>query len=1111
MKTKLNSTGFRALIATQFLGAFNDNAFKLVVSFALISFFTRHQMNPSGYIALAGLLFILPFVVFSSYAGFLADRYSKKRVMIGSKIAELLIMVFALVSVAVGNIYLLLFVLFLMGAQSAFFSPAKYGILPEIFPEEDLSRANGSLQMWTFMAIILGTVIGGQLAGAHVGLSLSAVCFIVIAVAGCATSLLISPVNACASGKPFEMNFIREMARNFKEIHAQRALYLCVLGSVYFWFLGALFQMNMLLYAKELMSINESMTAYLLTSVALGIGIGSYLAGRWSEDKIEFGLVPLGAIGMGIFSVALGFVYISYTLTLVVFFMLGISSALFNIPLNAYIQEKSPNDSKGRMIAATNFFSFCAMILSSVVLWLLSDLIGLNPAMIFLVMGLLSFFVITYICRLLPDFLMRFVVWLLTHIFYRIRIIGKEHIPKTGGALLVCNHVSFIDGFLIMASMPRFVRFLVYRDYYEMKFLRPLFAIMKAIPISENDPPKKIIESLTAAREALNRGELVCIFAEGEITRTGNILKFNNGFEQVMKRTQAPIIPVHLDRVWGSIFSYKNKKFFYKVPEKIPYPVTVSFGSEMPSTSKAIQVRQAISELSCEAVKLRIGDMDLLPLGFLRKCRRHAFKPCLIDENGKNLSFAKTFISSFALMNSLRKKLKSEQNIGIMLPNSIGAALSNIALSLNGKVGVNLNYTLAYEALEKISYKCGLKTIISSKVFMEKTGKKPLPGSIWLEDCVNKISYQDKFKAICVFLFLPIRLYHYLYLRHKTADELATIMFSSGSTGIPKGVMLSHRNIVSNIEGLYQLFQTEQNDILMGILPFFHSFGFTANLWYSLTIGITALYYPNPLDFKVIGELVHRHKASILMSTPTFLMGYIRQCSSEQFQSLRHVFVGAEKLKPRIAESFNKKFGLDPFEGYGCTELSPIVTVNVRDIDDGGIHQTGYIPGSIGHPLPGIAVKVVDVDTMEEKPVNSEGLLLVKGPNVMMGYLGDPDSTNEVMKGAWYITGDIASMDENGFIIIKDRLSRFSKIGGEMVPHIKIEETLHELVNCKNEQIFAVCSVPDEKKGEALVVLYKGDLDTGSVYDQLLKTDLPRLWMPKKDAFFQVDDIPVLG
>jgi len=340
---------------------------------------------------------------------------------------------------------------------------------------------------------------------------------------------------------------------------------------------------------------------------------------------------------------------------------------------------------------------------------------------------------------------------------------------------------------------------------------------------------------------------------------------------------------------------------------------------------------------------------------------------------------------------------------------------------------------------------------------------------------------------------------------------VTTIIFSSGSTGEPKGVLLTHANLLSNIQSLEQLFDPVPQDRVMGVLPFFHSFGAMATLWFPLTAGIGAVYHPNPLDARGIAEAVRQYGCTFLLATPTFLQSYIRRADPAAFGSLRYVVVGAEKLSPRLADAFTERFGIEPLEGYGSTECSPLVAVNVPDHREQGIHQVGTKRGRIGHPIPGVSVRVVDPDNFSPRPPGMEGLLLVKGPNVMAGYLGRPDLTREAVRDGWYVTGDLAVVDEDGFIIITDRLSRFAKIGGEMVPHLKVEEALHGALGAP-EQVLTVTSVPDRDKGEKLAVVHTLDDETlRRLQEKLLSLGLPNLWLPRKDAFLRVDRLPLLG
>jgi acyl-[acyl-carrier-protein]-phospholipid O-acyltransferase/long-chain-fatty-acid--[acyl-carrier-protein] ligase len=428
---------------------------------------------------------------------------------------------------------------------------------------------------------------------------------------------------------------------------------------------------------------------------------------------------------------------------------------------------------------------------------------------------------------------------------------------------------------------------------------------------------------------------------------------------------------------------------------------------------------------------------------------------------------------------------------------------------LLGKTPVNLNYTAAEASLRSSIEQCGITTIITSKAFLEKMpAMAQLEGLLLLEDILPSISGRDKLLALLKARLLPARL---LCAREGfTADSVATVIFSSGSTGEPKGVMLSHHNIMSNIEALRMVFRVNGSDNVCSALPFFHSLGFTGTLWFPLVSGFSAAYHPNPMDGEKIAQMVREHKSTILLATPTFLLAYLRRAKREDFASLRLVITGAEKLKAKVADSFEERFGIRPMEGYGATELAPVITLSLPDVEVGGVRQYGSKEGSVGHPVPGVVIKVVDPDSGVELKAGEAGLMLVKGPNVMLGYLGRPDKTAEAIKDGWYVTGDIGVLDEDGFIRITDRLSRFSKIGGEMVPHGVVEDELHNRLG--QTGVVAVTAVPDEKKGERLVVIYSREAaDIETLQRHMAESSLPNLWKPGRDCYVDVESLPILG
>jgi acyl-[acyl-carrier-protein]-phospholipid O-acyltransferase / long-chain-fatty-acid--[acyl-carrier-protein] ligase len=759
------------------------------------------------------------------------------------------------------------------------------------------------------------------------------------------------------------------------------------------------------------------------------------------------------------------------------------------------------------VIGASNQLSFMGIAVSALLHFVLSSL-GFQPPAIFLFGGVMTLAATVYAVILMPDSLLRLLVWVLVHSVYRIRIKGRDNIPAKGGALFVCNHLSLVDALLLGGTTERHIRFLMYKGYYDRPLIGLFARAARAIPISSEQRPREMIRSLRAASDAIRNGQVVCIFAEGQMTRIGQLLPFRRGFERIIKGIDAPIIPVHLDGVWGSIFSFERGRYVWKLPKRALQPITVSYGTALPSTSTAIEVRQAVQELQTEAYEEHGKRLKPLPYAFVKEARRHPFRFAMGDAN-KAFRFGPALTRVLFLARRLAPEWEGQEMVGILLPPSPAGALANLAALLNGRVPVNLNYTLSNDAIASCAKQCSIRTVITAKAFLERM-KLEVPGkTILLEDVAADPTAGEKLRALLAACVLPTSK---LVRRKVLPSDLATVIFSSGSTGDPKGVMLTHDNIVSNIAQLRQCFGFDRSDRILGILPFFHSFGFTGTLMLPLTSGLGVVFHPNPFDAKTIGTLVSEYGVTFLLATPTFLQAYIRRCEPGQFGSVKLVLVGAEKLQERTARSFEDTFGIRPLEAYGCTECSPAVTVNTRDFRARGFRQVGSKRGKIGHALPGVSIRIVDPESLQPLPVGQPGLMLVRGPNVMKGYLGRPEETAKVLRdGGWYITGDIAMIDEDGFVEITDRLSRFSKIGGEMVPHVKVEEKLHELADTQ-EQVFVVTGSPDEKKGERLIVLHT--LDDELLQGCLLRLDqtgLPNLWVPRAQAFFKVDAIPYLG
>jgi acyl-[acyl-carrier-protein]-phospholipid O-acyltransferase/long-chain-fatty-acid--[acyl-carrier-protein] ligase len=1101
--------GFVPYLIAEFLGVINDNILRMTLGLMALSVGSESQDAVSALgVSAVGAVFMIPFLLFSGIAGHIADSFNKRNVLIATKSLEVLTMLLGLIIIPLGIFWLNLLLLFLLATQATFFSPAKYGFLPEIFTEQQLSRANGVVEMSSYTGIVLGLFFGGVLYNNYATQELT-MAYILFAISIVGTTFIFWAPKTSYPGvrQKISYNPWATVIAGARKIHANKMLSLTVGGIAWFWFLGSLLNSLLLLLGKEVMGLDSYWIGLLLIQLGFGVALGSLLAGRLSGDHVEVGLVPLGALGIGLGSILLWVMAPSFIGTVIALLIIGLSGGLFIVPLNANLQHIAGIQEKGRLIATTNVFSMTAVLMASAVLPLLHDVIGLRSDAIIFLIGLITVTGTALAAQSLPMILLRCGLWVITHSLYKISVRGAHNLPAKGAALLVCNHVSYVDGFLMGGAMKRHVQFMLLDLIYHIKFLEPFFKLMKVIPVYRGRNVRKTFEM---ARHGLEKGELVCIFAEGGITRNGHVLPFRKGLEKITEGLSVPIIPVNLDNAWGSVFSYDNGKFFFKRPKIFPYPVTVTFGKPLPANTPKEVVRQVIKELEVESFAMRKTVNDILPRRFIKSAKSVFWKFCMADSTGVELSYGKVLLSSIRLARKINKLTLGEEMVGILLPTTVGGALANLAVSMTGKVPVNLNYTAGEDVYQSSIAQCKIRKIITSSRFLEKLNKNKTDDMIILEELSESIVFKDKLLAFLTTLMSSRLIIESVSEREMEPKSLATVLFSSGSTGVPKGVMLSHKNILSNIEGIGQVIPSNNADSFMGVLPFFHSFGYSVLLWFTLIKKFPVVYHPNPLEAKSIGKMVLHYRTTFMFATSTFCQSYARSCDASDFISLRYVVAGAEKLKPSVAEAFREKFGLEIYEGYGCTELSPVVSVNVPDVfSSDGWCQVGAKPGTVGTALPGIATKVVDPETMEEMPLGEDGMLLVKSGSSMIGYLDQPGLTRDAFNDSWYITGDIAKMDDGGFITIVDRLSRFSKIAGEMVPHIAIEEKVNEILGGEHA---AVVSLSKGRKGETLVILYVHEsLGEKQLWEQLKLSGLPKLWLPKADTILRVAEIPVLA
>jgi acyl-[acyl-carrier-protein]-phospholipid O-acyltransferase / long-chain-fatty-acid--[acyl-carrier-protein] ligase len=700
---------------------------------------------------------------------------------------------------------------------------------------------------------------------------------------------------------------------------------------------------------------------------------------------------------------------------------------------------------------------------------------------------------------------------LLVLCFYRATALGLEHLPK-GGFLLLPNHISWVDAFVLQLACPRRIRYIIDQEFYHKPLLQPFLRIAGCIPIDTHNSRAAI----RAAAEKIASGEIVCLFPEGQLTRSGTLLRLRRGYELIARHANAPVVPVWLDRLWGSIFSFQGGRFFTKLPKRIPNRVTIAFGKPLDAdTADIATVREELLKLGEFCFSRRRELNRHLAETCVRGLKKRRFSTAVVDGvDQSKLGRAKLLGAAAALSRYLRRECRDER-IAVVLPASKGSVVANLAVTLAGKVPVDLNFTMGRAANESCCKRANLRVAISASAFMPRLKDFPWPERVLkLDELMPRLKPQILFWWTMSILAPARLLLQMLGVPKKGGHDEASLLFTSGSTGEPKGVVLSHRNIVGNVSQFRELLDAKTDDAILASLPFFHSFGSTVTLWYPLIEAVRIVTYPSPLEVAKNAELIEQHKLTLLLATPTFLRGYLRKAEPHQLRSLRLVITGAEKLPLDLAKSFEERFQQKVFEGYGLTETSPVVSVNLPEpqpIKPGEQVQPSSRLGSTGKMAPGIAAEIREPETDRKLSLHETGMLWLRGVNIFEGYLHDEERTKEVLRDSWLKTGDIGRFDEDGFLYIEGRLSRFSKIGGEMVPHESVEQKIIDLLGLsgKDERTLAIVGVQDEAKGEALVLLSAVDVDLAELRKKLQDSGVPNLWIPKKVQ--RVESIPVLA
>ncbi|MBA3697543.1 MAG: MFS transporter [Planctomycetes bacterium] len=1131
------------------IGAGLDNLFRQVAIVALgAAAITAFPDDPdkagkaaAAYGAWALMLFSAPFIILAPLAGSLGDRLPKHRIIRAARLADVPIAVLGIWGFAVSSPELMLSALTLLAIASAFFAPTKLAVIPELVTPERLSKANALIAAATVVAILAGTCLAvctdaaalGWIAeklgvslpaySAVISLSLVAGVLCLIGIIG---AYRIPALPAQAPHTPIAMPWA--VWRQVKSLNNNPGTWSAALALAGFWALGGAAFAGLSSLGQVTYGLGVTGTVGIFLSLVVGMVIGSALAPVLIARAFPAGLPLIGALLAGVSFIAMGWTAHEHGVALsnavanglavesiqsdttsiktVIFwlFMTGVGAGLWEVPVTVLLQERATAGQRNLVMAAVTVLgSFGTFIAAGAFHALTAS--GLTTAQAFMVCGA---FTVVLAIALIWHYRRQCAGWLMTLVInttYRVRVSGAENLPATGGCLVVCNHVSYSDGLILGAHLPRQGRFLVYRRYVEMPGVGLFLRAAGVIPVAAEDSRRALLASIDAAIEAAKAGEVVVIFPEGKLTASGQMDVFRSGLERIATRAGVPVVPAHLDGLWGTVSS-RAPKWSFPRPWR---PVSLRIGAPLPSTTTAAQARAHVMALSYESAQAR-ADRDQRTLAgvALARMRRHPLRPAVRDAGG-----VLTCWKLIALARILAKRLglaTDERCVGLLMPPGRGGAMANLALALLGRTAVNLNHTSGPVQLKRMCEMAGIRTIISATPYLKRIGDPGLSARmVQLDEVMKSTSALSVLGAALAAFLLPTSL-----LVRAKADDVAAIIFSSGSTGDPKGVELTHRQVLANITAVSEALELTERDVLLSPLPLFHSFGLVPGFWLGVVLGMPSAAHPDPTDAKALGALAQASGVTFLISTPTFVRGYLRRIEPEPFKTLRFAVVGAERCPPDLKQAFRERYGAELLEGYGCTELAPTVALNLLPIKRSGETEIRAREGTVGRPLPGLNVFTINPETNERLPAGQEGLLVVQSPSRMRGYLDRPDLTEKAFVHGGYNTGDVGKVDEDGFIHITGRLARFAKIGGEMVPLDNVEQAVHQAVltivgNDAAIEI-AVASVTDEARGERLIVLHTGF--TGD-WETLLASleHLPALWRPRSRDVRQVEAIPKLG
>ena len=1128
----LRTAGFLPYLAIAFLNAGVDLAHKITIQNVLLKSFDGDTLVILT--ALINAMILLPFIFLFSPAAFINDKFSRTKVIRLSALAAVGISALICLCYAIGEFYMAFALTLLLAAQSAVYSPAKYSIIKSIVGTEQLGMANGIIQALTIIAILFSSFAFSFFFESHYiasndpNMVLQSVWEIGIALiafsaleAYFAFKIPFFPQTAEFSEQKFSakqyasLHYLKE---NIRTLRQNKNIWLSVIGLSLFWGVSQVIVAAFPAHYKAIFHADNAIVIQAILAVSgLGLILGSYVAGKMSYLHIELGIVPVGAVGIFISLFCLTLTDSNLFLT-ICSFAFGFFGGLFIVPLNATIQYFAPEAISGKIMAGNNFMQNVLMV-AFLLLSILFVKLSLSTTNLLIFASLVCLVGSFYAMLQLPHLFTRLLLLPILKTGYRFHVNGLKNLPQSGGVLLLGNHISWIDWLVLQAASPRAIKFVMYRPIYNKWYLTWFLRIFKVIPIGGGASK----ESIQTIRNYLENGEVVALFPEGHISYNGQINEFQKGFEHVLEGLEnITTVPFYLRGLWGSSFSRANSHYKILSKKRGKREVLVAFGKPINGFIDAVAMKQKVVELSFSAWEHFINEQAPLTHHWLESAKSDLFKECVADAQGTELNNVKFIAAVLSFAKVLKTKLRGQRHVGVLLPSSAAGAIVNMALFVLGKVPVNLNYTLSAESMQKALAKAQIDTVLSSAKFLDKLTAKGFDFNailadklLFAEDIAKGLNKTAKTHAFLTALFAPqwwIKLRHFADVK---LDDTATILFSSGSEGDPKGIELSHKNLLTNIKQVSELLNFRRDDVILNSLPIFHSFGLTVTTLLPLCEGVKMVSVADPTDGAAIGKMSAKHGVSILFGTSTFFRLYTRNKKLHplMFQNVRIVIAGAEKLKTDVKDAFRLKFGLEIYEGYGTTETAPVAAVNVPNIleKDSLKELTFTKEGTVGLPLPGTIIKIVDPDTLNELKTGEDGLILIGGGQVMKGYLDDPEKTAEVIAELdgvrYYKTGDKGHIDEHGFVTIVDRYSRFAKIGGEMISLGAVEANLSQAIG--EDAVFVATAVNDDKKGESVVLLVKSELTLSEIQQRIKTLNIPPIMLPSE--IFLVDEIPLLG